>query len=306
MSELILHHYDISSFSEKIRLVFGLKGLAWRSVIIPAISPKPDLVPLTGGYRRTPVLQIGADIYCDTKLIATELERRYRAPSLFPNSQHGLTWALGSWAEDQFFWPIARYISGINADIMEDGFHRDRAAMRGKPAPDAARLQRDAQTRLPIMRQQFGWIEDMFGDGRKFITGAAPALLDFTLYHGFWFLDALPRKGGAIVGEFPKVKAWTERIKAIGHGLRREMPAAEALRIAHDATPEAPASAQPMQGDPALGSKVAIRPEDYGVEWVEGELVFADTEQLAIKRQDGKVGDAIVHFPRSRYIVKPI
>ena len=60
---LILHHYDTSPFSEKIRLALRLKNLAWTSVTIPNIMPKPDLLALTGGYRRTPVLQIGADIF---------------------------------------------------------------------------------------------------------------------------------------------------------------------------------------------------------------------------------------------------
>jgi hypothetical protein len=62
VADLILHHYDEAPFAEKIRLVFGIKGLSWQSVIIPAALPKPDLMPLTGGYRRTPVLQIGADV----------------------------------------------------------------------------------------------------------------------------------------------------------------------------------------------------------------------------------------------------
>ena len=73
MAELIFHHYPNSPFSEKIRLIFGLKHLAWRSVLIPVILPKPDVVALTGGYRKTPVLQIGADIYCDSALIARVL-----------------------------------------------------------------------------------------------------------------------------------------------------------------------------------------------------------------------------------------
>jgi glutathione S-transferase len=62
MADIILHHYDISPYSEKVRLGLGLKGLAWASVELPVIMPKPDLTPLTGGYRKTPVLQIGADI----------------------------------------------------------------------------------------------------------------------------------------------------------------------------------------------------------------------------------------------------
>jgi hypothetical protein len=46
-----------SPFSEKVRLVLGYKQLAWKSVIVPAIMPKPDVVALTGGYRKTPFLQ---------------------------------------------------------------------------------------------------------------------------------------------------------------------------------------------------------------------------------------------------------
>ena len=75
MSELILHHYPQSPFAEKARLMLGFKGLSWRSVHIPPMSPKPDLTALTGGYRKTPVLQVGADIYCDTALIARRLEQ---------------------------------------------------------------------------------------------------------------------------------------------------------------------------------------------------------------------------------------
>ncbi|MDD9915100.1 MAG: glutathione S-transferase N-terminal domain-containing protein, partial [Rhodospirillaceae bacterium] len=84
-NELVLHNYDFSNYAEKARLALGYKGLSWRSVIIPPVAPKPDLTPLTGGYRRTPVLQIGADIYCDTKLILRQLERLQPQPTLYPN-----------------------------------------------------------------------------------------------------------------------------------------------------------------------------------------------------------------------------
>jgi glutathione S-transferase len=78
-----LHHFDQSPFSEKIRIVFGFKQLAWRSVRISRIMPWPDLMPLTGGYRRTPTMQIGADIYCNTQVIIRELEARFPTPTLF-------------------------------------------------------------------------------------------------------------------------------------------------------------------------------------------------------------------------------
>ena len=86
MAELVLHHFATSPFSEKVRLVLGYKRLAWKSVLIPSILPKPDLVALTGGYRKTPVLQLGADIFCDTALICEALEHLQPTPSLYPHA----------------------------------------------------------------------------------------------------------------------------------------------------------------------------------------------------------------------------
>jgi hypothetical protein len=50
MTDLILHHYDFSNYSEKARVAMGFKSLPWKSVIVPPVLPKPDLTPLTGGY----------------------------------------------------------------------------------------------------------------------------------------------------------------------------------------------------------------------------------------------------------------
>ncbi len=74
---IILHHYPQSPVSEKIRVILGLKQLAWRSVEIPRLPPKPDVVELTGGYRMTPLMQIGAHIYCDSR-------KRFPAPTFRP------------------------------------------------------------------------------------------------------------------------------------------------------------------------------------------------------------------------------
>src|ERR1035437_2822811 len=98
-SPIILHHFDQSPFSEKVRIVFGLKNIAWTSVHISRIMPRPDLMPLTGGYRRTPVMQIGADIYCDTQCIIRELEQRFPEPTLFPKGYEGVGWATAMWTD---------------------------------------------------------------------------------------------------------------------------------------------------------------------------------------------------------------
>ena len=64
MTEPVLHHYPASPFAEKVRAMLGFKGLAWKSVQIPLILPKPDVVALTGGYRKTPIVQVGAGWCC--------------------------------------------------------------------------------------------------------------------------------------------------------------------------------------------------------------------------------------------------
>ena len=119
MADLILHHYPASPFSEKVRAAFGIKQLAWKSVVIPNMMPKPDLLPLTGGYRKTPVMQIGADVFCDTQIILRELERRYPTPSIFP-VKNGLAYAIGFWADRMFFMASVALVFAEVGDMVPE------------------------------------------------------------------------------------------------------------------------------------------------------------------------------------------
>src|SRR5262245_21989038 len=129
MSDIILHHYDVSPFSEKVRLLFGLKGLAWKSVIQPVIMPKPDLIPLTGGYRRIPVMQIGADIFCDSQVILAEIE--HRAPE--PRALIGPSFAINIWADRLFFQTTIPVIFGKIGGTLPKEFIEDREKLSGAP-----------------------------------------------------------------------------------------------------------------------------------------------------------------------------
>src|ERR1051325_7435713 len=123
MTDIILHHYDTSPYAEKVRTGLGLKGLAWASVELPVIMPKPNLTALTGGYRKTPVLQIGADIYCDSQLIMRELERRYPTPSFYPVGR-GAADALAWWAEKTTFFPAVSIAFAKRLDALPEGFSK--------------------------------------------------------------------------------------------------------------------------------------------------------------------------------------
>jgi len=304
MADPILHHYDLSPYAEKIRLCFGLKGLAWRSVQIPSILPKPDLMPLTGGYRRTPVLQIGADVYCDTERIARELERRYPAPTLYPAGGYGAASLVGFWAANGFFMPAVRYALGVNADQMPLEFHKDRAAMRGAE-PNLGAMQAAAPKLHNRMRAGLEWIESLLEDGRAYLTGDRPGLADCSVFHCVWFV----RRWGPPVSEalapYGRILAWMERMDRIGHGQRSELSAQEALAIAKNAQPATASRADPADAEGfRLGDRVSVTAEDTGRDPVTGELVVLGANEIALRRRDDRVGEIVQHFPRVGYDLK--
>ena len=124
-TDIILHHYPQSPVTEKVRVVLGIKALQWQSVHIPRLPPKPDLMPLTGGYRRTPVMQIGADVYCDSMCIIRELERRFPEPTLFPGNSGHTDWGLARWTDGPMFTSAITIVLGAAAELPVD-FARDR------------------------------------------------------------------------------------------------------------------------------------------------------------------------------------
>jgi glutathione S-transferase len=299
---LILHHYDFSNFAEKARLMLGFKGLTWRGVEQPPILPKPDLAPLTGGYRRIPVLQKGADLWCDTRLIARELERRMPQPTLFPAASSGAAEALAWWAEHQFMRPVALYVSGINADHMPAGLHEDRARLHGLPPPSIEAVRKAAARNLHLVRPQIQWLADMLQDGRLYLLGNAPCIADFAAYHVIWFFKGRHIDCRHEFLPYPRLLAWRDRMAAIGHGQRTDIDPAVALAEARAAEPAAPArTSHPQEGDPRPGEQARVRPADNARDWVEGEVSFVDTQEIALLRHDPDVGRVAVHFPRLGY-----
>lgn len=304
MEDPIFHHYDFSPFSEKIRLIFGIKGLFWHSVTIPSILPKPDLVALTGGYRHTPVLQIGADMYCDTRLIADELDRRYPERPLLHRRSSGLALAVEAWAERELFWPIARYVSGTNAETVDPRLHADRAALRGKQTPTFDRLKAVARSERGRVEAQLPMVASMLSDGRPFLVSDRIDRADLAVYHGLWFLGAMPIDCSALLEPYPDIQAWMTRVAAAGHGKSEDMTPDVAIAVAKRTKPCEVRRSYPMAGDPPLGTMVAIRPDEYRTEEVVGELVLADRNELAVRRGDDRVGDVVVHFPRLGYVMR--
>jgi glutathione S-transferase len=302
MTDIILHHYEISPYSEKVRIGLGLKGLAWRSVEIPVIMPKPDLTALTGGYRKTPVLQIGADIYCDSQLIMRELERRHPTPSFYPAGR-GAADALAWWAEKTTFSPAVGIALAKKPDAFAEGFLEDRAKFSGRNI-DPAAMMAAVPNLLDQLRAHFDWLDQSLADGRPFLQGFAASLADLAAYHPIWFFKRNFGPTAAPLDGFPRLLSWAERVAAIGHGRRSPMTSEQALDVARTATSITKASADAKDPNGRKpGQVVSVTPDDTGRDPVIGELVTSGIDEIVIRRSDPAIGEVCLHFPRAGFVV---
>lgn len=301
MAQLLLHHYPGSPFSEKVRAILGFKGARWTSVLIPTIMPKPDVTALTGGYRKTPLLQVGADIYCDTALISDVLERLLPSPTLHPPGTEGLTRILAQWADSTLFWAVIPFcfqqpgavqslFKGLTPEQLK-AFQEDRAAFRGK-MPGMG-----FQEASGALTQHLERLAQLLADGRPWLLGPAASLADFSVYHCLWFLRQA--RLTAELDAHPRLGAWMDRVQALGHGTSDVLESGQAVALAASSTP-APTEAEPFLPLPGLerGARVTISATDYGLDPVEGELVLSRPNELALRRVDARAGEVVVHFPR--------
>lgn len=303
MSDLILHHFDASPFAEKIRVTLGLKGLEWQSVQIPMVMPKPNLTTLTGGYRKTPVLQIGADIYCDTQRIALELERRFPAPSLFPAGCAGQALAISSWADDQLFQPGAGLSMGTNLELPE-AILSDRFAFFD--FLDRATL----PAALPHLFAQFHanllLVDTMLSRGHAWLLGEEVSWADAAVYASVWMCRGNIRGAEALLEGLEHVLGWEQRMLALGHGAALALGDEQALEIARAATSVAVPEIDARWQNFELHEKVTVTPQDYGAVPVTGSLVRLTAADIAVARSSDTAGEVVVHFPRRGYRVEGV
>lgn len=304
-AEIILHHYPQSFVSEKVRLVLGIKELPWHSVEIPRMPPKPDLMPLTGGYRLTPVMQIGSDVYCDSQIIIREIQRRHPEPTLFPGGGGGMVWGIGRWTDEILFKIVLRDVFGRKGSAMPREFLDDRLPLFFEDGATVEQLAGELGHNRDQIRAQFGFMDERIGAGRKFMLGDHPSLSDAFCYYLIWFFRHQDPDGPRILEEFEHLLAWEARMRAIGHGRPTPMDSKRALEIARATAPMTREAADPR--DPR-GLKPGDRVEiiSYqcaGAGAVKGVLVASDAQEVAILRRDELVGDIVVHFPRAGYRV---
>jgi glutathione S-transferase len=299
MADIVLHHYDTSPFSEKVRVMLGIKGLAWASVIQPVIMPKPELIPLTGGYRRIPVMQIGADVYCDSQVILAELEARHPNPPVVRAGD----WAVNLWADRIWFQASVAVIFGEMGDRVPKEFIADREKLSGRPF-DTAAMQAAAGPMRAQWRAQAAWLEQGL-KGQDFLGGDTPSLADVAAWMNIWWLfGAMEPIAQDLSHGFTRLLEWRKRMAGIKHGTREELSGAQALEIARAAQPaEAPKHDPDDPSGLPVGAAVTVSADDYGRDPIAGRLVSASAERIVIERDVTDIGRINVHFPRMGYIL---
>lgn len=307
-SEIIYHNYPQSPVAEKVRVAFGIKNLSWRDVEIPRLPPKPMLTTLTGGYRRTPVMQIGADIYCDSQCIIRELEHRYPSPSFMPSNDTGLMWCLSRWTDGAWFDLAVKIVLGSAGDSLPQDFAEDRGRLY--LGENWAEGLRTANAQLPHLvsqlRAPLSWLDSQLSDGRSFLLGPAPAAIDAQFFHVVWFVRGRWSDGPAMLSEFPALERWENNIALLGHGTPTELSPEEAIQVALNSEPVTQTGV--ADHDPQglqVGQSVTVSPDVNGGEQpVKGTIRMANAETIAIDRSSPDVGTVCVHFPRSGYRVE--
>jgi glutathione S-transferase len=306
MHDFILHHYDNSPFAEKIRTLLGHKNANYKVVKIPVIMPKPDLIALTGGYRKTPVLQHKNHIYCDTRLMARVIDEQFTADSIFPSELSMTANTVAQWADQHLFRvAVGLVFSPAGFEVFcqrvpekfVEAFVNDRAKMN----EGSVGLSMEANTALELIPIYLQQMEQQLKNAGPYICGDQISIADFSIYHCLWFINNNPGVSALLQG-YEKLNLWFETMKAIGHGSQTRIDATAAIDIANLA------SKAVFSNDDFLvinnfkfGDRVEIVPTDYGITPVTGELIVSRTDEIAIKRIDEKAGEVYVHFPRFGY-----
>lgn len=304
---IILHHYPESLFSEKVRLLLGYHDLDWRSVIISNVMPRPDLMPLTGGYRKTPVLQIDANVYCDTRIIGRALARAADDWSLYTAGFPATRTA--EWADTTLFQiavtmnfrpeAAALLFGRLSAEQVAE-FQRDRAELSGGRAIAALPVSAAAGALTEALVEL-----DASLRAEPFLFGESPSIADFSVYHCLWFLNNNPLNA-ALIAPYAAIGKWMQRMAAFGHGRSSGMTTAEALQHGRSSSPVLPEIDSVEMPNLTLGDAVTVAPVDYGRIPVSGRLLGVSAHEIVIGRDDPAAGEVMVHFPTTGFEISPV
>ncbi|MDO9621384.1 MAG: glutathione S-transferase family protein, partial [Moraxellaceae bacterium] len=247
-----------------------------------------------GGYRKIPVAQIGADIFCDSHSIASEIARLSDKPELALENCSAEVQAYVQHAELKVF--IACLMSSANAKVLRKAKQSLSLFDMAKFAWDRIQLGKDSVVKMSparaktILAKHLDDVESRLT--KDFLFGDLPNHADFATYHPLWFAHDLAEKS---FDQYPKLTAWLGRMSAFGEGQRQDISINDALNIAKSHEPRELINSS---DEPLLGKMVTVAPADYGQLPTTGVLVQSTKHSWTLAHDDALVGKIHRHFPK--------
>ena len=98
---LELYQFELSQYSEKVRLILDYKGLPYRKIEVTPGIGQVELFRMSG-KRQVPVLKDGSRIVADSTEIAKYLDQKYPERPLIPTDPQarGLCLLMEEWADE--------------------------------------------------------------------------------------------------------------------------------------------------------------------------------------------------------------
>ncbi|KAJ7744478.1 hypothetical protein DFH07DRAFT_834454 [Mycena maculata] len=315
---VVLYRYDASPFSVKVDHVLLLKNIPHEKVNVANMLPRPEITEQLGiTYRRIPILAVGNDVYCDTSLIASALERRFPAAqgygTLFPNKKHGGSADTGlikafskHWADTVLF-PLAPAM--LPWEKMPTAFIKDRSTFWAPINVEALVASRGKS--LSTLSSHLSLIEEQLSDGREWLFDTElPSLADISVHFVYAWLKGFRGVESLFdVDTFPNSLEWLARLTDYLGRLKQNRPAVPKISGSDAAAHIAAGAFEPYNvvgfdtREAArlglkLGDEVSIAPDDNSRSFrTVGKLVALNREELVLETK-GRAGLVRCHFPR--------
>ncbi|KAF2793259.1 hypothetical protein K505DRAFT_306107 [Melanomma pulvis-pyrius CBS 109.77] len=286
--------------------------------------PRPDLASIGVAYRRIPIMAIGKDIYCDSRLIISKLETLYPNSSMTPTStaEAGIRKLLENWTIDGgIFGNCCKLLPywTPNGLLQDTKFLDDRQQLMGGRRMTAELMEAARPEGLQHMRQAFEILESTFlADGRKWILGGdSPTVADVDGVWPFEWLTEDPYMAESLPKEFvsekkfPKTFAWVRRFMEEVKAKKAQEP--KPTRLDGDAMKERVVNTsiqkQPItfiEDDPLKlkqGDEVEVYAMDYGGSHKDrGSVVGLTLTEVVIRNLEG----LHLHFPRWNFRIDKV
>jgi len=325
-SPVIVYRYDASPYSVKIDNVLALKNVPHQTVNVSPMLPRPEITDLLGiTYRRIPILAIGNDVYCDTSLIVSALERRFPTSAgygtVFPLAKHGGSRGTGltkifSQLFDASLFPVASVFFAW--EKLPAVFIRDRSALLSTPI-DIPRVLAAREKSITTLSAYLSLLEEQFKDGREWLFDTEqPSLGDISVHFTLNTVKVSP-VGKRLIDtvNFPNTVKWLAHVSNFIERGRASQAATQSITGDQAVAIILSSASEPYDvvgfdvNEAArlglkLNNRVKIAPDDTGKTYpTVGKLVSMNREEVVIEVQ-GTQGLLRCHFPQLGFTVTAI